>query len=136
MEQAGNETMSTPSDPSPQPGVKRVLVVEEHDSVRSLLKTLLAREAMIVDEARNGREAIERLEQTRYDVVMLDLMMPIVSGYRVLEYLKANPGPTPIIVSAAGEIGLSTIDPGLTVIRKPFDTTSLRQLVRSAAGLV
>jgi CheY-like chemotaxis protein len=136
MQETSAQTMSTPPDPSSQGSVKRVLVVEDHDSVRSLLKTVLAREAMVVDEARNGREAIECLERSRYDVVMLDLMMPIVSGYRVLEYLKANPGPTPIIVSAAGEIGLSTIDPGLTVIRKPFDTTSLRQLVRTAAGLV
>lgn len=122
----------TPSSAAPR---KRVLVVEDHDSVRSLLKAVLSREGIDIEEAPNGRVAIEKLEGSTFDAVVLDLMMPIVSGYRVLEYLKTKaPQTRCIVVTAAGEIGLSSIDPSIEVLKKPFDTDELRRRVLAAIG--
>lgn len=122
----------TPPSAAPR---KRVLVVEDHDSVRSLLKAVLSREGIDIEEAPNGRVAIEKLAASSFDAVVLDLMMPIVSGYKVLDYLKANAPQTHcIVVTAAGEIGLSSIDPSIEVLKKPFDTDELRRRVLAAIG--
>ena len=72
-------------------GVKRrqILVVEDDTATRTLLTAGLSGEFEGTDAA-NGREAIEHLERTKFDSVVLDLMMPVVAGFGVLYFLEAN----------------------------------------------
>jgi DNA-binding response OmpR family regulator len=69
---------------------KRILVTEDDPSIRRLLTIMLRRASYDVDTATNGREAIKKASRTEYDVIVLDLMMPVMSGFEVLEQLGAR----------------------------------------------
>jgi DNA-binding response OmpR family regulator len=82
---------------------RRILVTEDDPSIRSLVATVLRRASYEVDTATNGREAINKASQTEYDVIVLDLMMPVMTGFEVLAQLSVR---TPkarfvVIMSAA-----------------------------------
>jgi CheY-like chemotaxis protein len=67
-----------------------VLVVEDDDKVRELLiASLKARATIEVDGARDGRDALHQIQTKRYAVIVLDVMMPFMSGIDVLDSLQA-----------------------------------------------
>ena len=66
---------------------KRLLVVDDDRMSAELVAVFGRRLGMEVDLAENGREAIERIAHTRYDAIVLDLLMPGIDGFGVLEYL-------------------------------------------------
>src|SRR5215212_9222236 len=107
---------------------KRILVVDDDDAIRALLVTILRRRGMKVDAARSGMEALERITSCRYALVLLDLMMPHMSGYEVLERLEALPPderPFVLVLTAGGEP--RTLSPAIVAgtVRKPFDIEML-----------
>ena len=107
---------------------KRILVVDDDDAIRALLSTVLRRRGLRVDTARNGLEAIAQLGECRYSVILLDLMMPIMSGYKVLEQIaddSASKRPLVIVLTAGLEP--RTFDTTFVVgtIHKPFDVELL-----------
>lgn len=103
---------------------KRILVVDDDDAIRLLLKTVLRRRGFVVDTARNGFEALERIGTSRYALILLDVMMPVMSGYDLLERLsnRASPGRPRVLLLSAGN-DLRNFDAGLVVgaMHKPFD---------------
>jgi signal transduction histidine kinase/CheY-like chemotaxis protein len=78
----------------------RVLVIDDDEISRYLLRTVLSDARCTVHEAENGREGLERAIDERPDVIFLDLVMPEVTGFEVLERLKAEPSTRdiPVIV--------------------------------------
>jgi len=103
---------------------KRILIVDDDDPIRLLLLTVLRKRGYRVDTARNGEEAIERSRQCRYSVVLLDLMMPRMSGYEFLEQVEEWPEairPLVIVLTAGNEP--RDLNPKVVAgtIRKPFD---------------
>ena len=66
----------------------RALVCEDDAAIRSLVKTVVGREGFSVDLAVDGREGIEKMSTGCYDLVVLDLMMPEVDGFAVVDFLK------------------------------------------------
>ncbi|HEX6385400.1 MAG TPA: response regulator, partial [Anaerolineae bacterium] len=80
-----------------------ILVVDDNDMNRDLLVRRLQRQGHRVAAAGGGREALEQMEASRFDVVLLDIMMPEMNGFEVLERLKAEPKwqHIPIIVVSA-----------------------------------
>ena len=76
------------------PGEARVLVVDDDPDARERLRRSLGREGWTVDEAENGRVALERLAQARPDLILLDLMMPEMDGFGFLRALRARPDGT------------------------------------------
>ncbi len=84
----------------------RVLVVEDDASMRELLVRLLDRMHIHADEAQNGREAIDYVRARVPDLVLLDLMMPEMDGFRFLTLLRADPEFTnlPVIVVTARDL--------------------------------
>lgn len=70
---------------------RRLLVVDDHDAPRYLVCTRLRAAGYEVEEATSGDEALKRVRQRAPDGVVLDLVMPDVNGYEVLERLKADP---------------------------------------------
>ena len=63
---------------------KKVLVVDDDDAIRTMVERVLKREQYDVESARDGYEAIEKLNRNDYATVLLDLMMPRVDGHGVL----------------------------------------------------
>jgi hypothetical protein len=85
---------------------RRVLVVEDDESARALICRALEAEGWEVDEAENGRVALERLDASRHALVLLDLMMPEMDGFEFLETVRggADPSAVPIVVITAKEL--------------------------------
>lgn len=72
---------------------KRALVVDDNEATRLLVQAALKREGFQTDSARDGAEAIQILERDKsYELIVLDLMMPRVDGYGVIEYLRSGDG--------------------------------------------
>jgi adenylate cyclase len=113
---------------------KRILIVDDDDAIRTLLLTVLRRRGFRLDTARNGFDAVERLAACRYALVILDLMMPRMNGWEVLEHLgrmPANARPFVLVLTAGLE--QRKFDTSLVVgtIQKPFD---IELLVDTVAG--
>jgi DNA-binding response OmpR family regulator len=111
-----------------------VLVVDDDPALQGLFQTLLGRDGFAVDCAANGRVAFEYLRRGSYSVILLDLMMPDVNGFELLQRLQRD---SPrllervIVMTGASQRVLDTLDASRLwgVIRKPFD---IDHLVRSA----
>ncbi|MGH1575484.1 NepR family anti-sigma factor [Methylobacterium sp. P31] len=87
------------------PNEARILVVDDDADARERLRRSLGREGWTVDEAENGRIALERISQARPSLVLLDLMMPEMDGFGFLRALRSRPdGNVPVVVLTAKEI--------------------------------
>ena len=83
----------------------RVLVVDDNSDNRDLLIRRLEKNGFEFDIAENGEEALKALEESSFDLVLLDIMMPIMDGYQVLQQMKADTGfrHIPVIVISASQ---------------------------------
>ena len=114
------------------PAEKRILVVDDDSASRTLLFTILRRRGFAVDSARNGSEALEKLGRCRYVLMLLDLMMPVLSGWEVLQYLSAvEPAERPVVILLTPGGEARDFDPDVVVgsVRKPFDLELLHDTV-------
>ncbi|HLH30905.1 MAG TPA: response regulator transcription factor [Terriglobia bacterium] len=75
-----------------------VLVVDNHDGVRSLLLSLLSRHFELCDEAENGRQAVAKVAKFYPDVVVLDLLMPEMNGMEVVPRIRKMAPSTGIVL--------------------------------------
>jgi two-component system response regulator MprA len=111
----------------------RVLVVDDDAAIRTLVARVFLRQGYEVDTATDGVEAIEAVDRSRYDLMLLDLMMPRIDGIGVITHLGARNEPIPCIVvmTAAVPDILKRMDRRLiaAVITKPFE---LAELLRTA----
>ena len=114
-----------------------ILVVDDEPTIRALVAKIVERSGFEADLARDGAEAIAKLEKNRYSVLIVDLMMPVVDGYGVVDWVKQNLDPRPaiIVVSAGDSAALRRFDGSVvhSIIRKPFDVDILSDLVTAAA---
>lgn len=117
-----------------------VLVVDDDSAIRALVAKIIQRAGYSVDTARDGAEALDLLAAHPYAVLVLDLMMPNVDGYALLDRLKESgrPLPTVIVISADDTASLRELDGAIvhSIIRKPFDIDVLGELVAAAAASV
>jgi CheY-like chemotaxis protein len=114
--------------------LRRVLIVDDDPDVRGILGTVLRQQALIVDAATNGTEALALLRDHHYAVVLLDLMMPEMDGFGVLEAIHGDvelDSPVVLVVSGADRATLNRLDASLIhgVLRKPFDPNELAAVV-------
>ncbi|HVR38436.1 MAG TPA: response regulator [Thermoanaerobaculia bacterium] len=120
---------------SPLQSEARVLVVDDDSSIRRLLGTIIRRENLEVDCVADGAVAIEKLQECEYDVILLDLMMPRVDGFEVIDYIKTNPParkPVVLVITAYADQKFKTVDPDIVagVLRKPFEVADVGSIVR------
>jgi DNA-binding response OmpR family regulator len=115
----------------------RILVVDDEAAIRALVAKIIQRAGYPVDTARDGAEAIEKLETSRYAVIVLDLMMPNIDGFGLIRHLRERGGERPavIVVSAGDSATFRQLDGALvhSILRKPFDIDVLADLVDAAA---
>jgi CheY-like chemotaxis protein len=111
--------------------VKTILLVDDESNMRFLLRMILESEGYEVIAAQHGTAALETLRESRPDLVLTDVMMPVMSGRELVERLRADPETADIpivVVTAAHELVLPGAD---AVIAKPFDEEELLAIVRS-----
>jgi CheY-like chemotaxis protein len=117
----------------------RALVVDDDDPIRLMLSKIIERQGLEVHTARDGAEAIKRIDDDGYNVIVLDLMMPKVDGFAVLEHLRERRPqmvPCTIIASAIPESEfLKRSDlPVHSVHAKPFDVQRLIADIHECVG--
>ena len=114
----------------------QILVVEDDEAIRGLLTEVLRDDGYDVREAANGAEALEYVRGHRPDLIVLDLMMPVMDGWTFAERLREQRRKIPIIViSAANDVKRHARAVGaVDVIPKPFDIDSLLPRIERVAG--
>lgn len=116
-----------------------VLVVDDDPDIQLLLRLELQAEGYVVVTADNGLEALDRIPALLPDVVLLDVMMPELDGWGVLEQLD-EPKPAVIVISGlatdrAGHYRHAVELGALGFVSKPFDSAKLLELVQLASTL-
>ena len=117
---------------------QRVLVCDDDPEIRRILVLALRHKTLQIDEASDGRMALEMLRENRYAVVLVDLMMPGVDGFAVLEALRLEPNPPVVlVVSGAGRHMLDRVDTSRIhgIVKKPFDPIELAEVVAACAEI-
>ncbi|ROR32098.1 response regulator transcription factor [Inmirania thermothiophila] len=119
---------------------KRVLVVDDEPNIVLSLEYLMRREGYEVQTAADGEEALARIREAPPDLVLLDVMMPGLDGYRVCEAVRADPalaGVRIVMLTAKGRdverergLALGADD----YITKPFSTREVADKVRAILG--
>lgn len=119
--------------------VRRVLVVDDDPNIRKLIIASLKRENYELSEAPNGRPALDIMRRGETDCVILDLMMPEVSGWDVLEERSHDERmrQIPVVVISANrepEVAKAIAQGISAFLPKPFDLNTLHALVRSCVN--
>jgi len=102
----------------------RALIVEDDPAIRKLVGKLLQRRGIDIDTAHDGKQAIEKIRHGGYAVLILDLMVPEVNGFEIIDFVKKNDIKVPVaVVSAVSHQALTKLDLDVVklVIPKPFD---------------
>jgi len=114
----------------------RILLVEDKESLRAVLRKTLESEGFGVDEASDGRAAMDRIRRDRFAMVLTDLRLPRADGHEVLKAAQdADPEMPVILMTAFGTIrdAVSAMKAGAyDYLEKPVDTDHLLALVRRA----
>ena len=121
------------------PAPPRVLIVEDEDNIALALSTVLGREGWDLTRIEDGAAALEEIRANRPDLVILDVMLPSVSGYEICQQIRLDPalaGTRILMMTARGNAmerrkGLALGADGF--IAKPFD---LRELMGQARALL
>lgn len=113
----------------------KILLVEDNAQLNKAISTLLKRNSYVVDSALDGEEALLFLKDYKYDVIVLDIMMPKVDGLEVLRRARSEGIQTPIIMLTAKstiEDKIKGLDYGADdYLAKPFNTDELLARVRA-----
>ncbi len=114
----------------------QILVVEDDDAIRGLVSEVLRDDGYDVREATNGLEALEQVREERPDLIVLDLMMPVMDGWAFVEECRRKRccNEVPIVVTSASHDLPRTAERlrtfGVrTCLAKPFDVDGLLALV-------
>ncbi len=122
-------------------GKKKIMVVDDEEALLELVKAIMEQEGYEVITAMNGEEALEKLKTVKPDLILLDMMMPGMSGREVCEKIRENPKTKNLKIvfltvakfSEAGKDILKKMKV-LDYITKPFDNEGLVRRVKKIVG--
>ena len=113
----------------------KILLVEDNEQLNKALSTLLKKNSYLVDSAFDGEEALIYINEYKYDVIILDIMLPKIDGLEVLKRTRSNGIETPIILLTARstvEDRVKGLDLGADdYLPKPFSTEELLARIRA-----
>jgi CheY-like chemotaxis protein len=114
-----------------------ILVVDDDPDILEALSEILEAEGFEIRRARNGKEALERLEPDSPQLILLDLMMPVMDGWEFAQRMRQKPAAISsiplIVLSADRNVGNKATDIGAVgYLAKPFELNDLLEMVRRA----
>jgi len=117
---------------------RRVLVVDDDPSVRKMLAGVFRQKSLNVDEAEDGETAARLLRAHTYSVVLLDLLMPNVNGFQVLDVMmNVRSSAVVLVVTGAPREVIDELDAERIhgIIRKPFDPEEVASIVAACTEI-
>ena len=112
-----------------------ILVVDDEPQIRRVMRTTLVARGYTVDDARNGEEALEKIRQNRFDLVLLDMNMPGIGGMETCRIIRSQ-SDIPIVVLSirnAEKEKVEVLDAGADdYVTKPFSMQELLARIRAA----
>ena len=121
---------------------RRILIADDEPNIVVSLEYLMKREGHAVSVARDGREALAAIRRERPDLVLLDVMMPAMSGFDVCQAVRADPalaGVRILMLTAKGrdtDLAKGTALGADAYMTKPFSTQKLAARVRELLGRI
>jgi len=109
--------------------VPLILIVDDEHDIRETLADAVALDGYRVSTAANGKIALEQARVTRPDLILLDLMMPVMSGWDFLEARREEPGLASIPVVVVTAQCDCEVEGAAVLLRKPFDLDTLLTIV-------
>lgn len=111
--------------------MSRILIVDDEHDILEALQLILEMEGYAVDTASTGHEAIEKIATSVPDLVLTDVMMPIMNGLELLKRLRAHPEhrTIPVIISSAGSIDAQALRGSDAFLKKPVDLDVLLRTI-------
>ena len=111
---------------------KTVLVVDDNTMLLDSISAMLQMLGWLVTKASNGMEGLHALDRATYDLVILDLLMPDLNGYEVLERMREAGNESPVILSSGcGEVREEAAE-AAAWLNKPFRLDDLQTAIRRA----
>jgi CheY-like chemotaxis protein len=113
-----------------------ILIADDDPAIRALLRLIGERAGLDVDVAADGHEALTMIERRNYALVLLDLQMPRLNGFDVVERLRTkNPRPIIIVLTALPRSQTVQLDANVVqaIVRKPFDVAFLADIIAGTA---
>ncbi|HUP49905.1 MAG TPA: response regulator [Thermoanaerobaculia bacterium] len=117
----------------------KILIADDDPALRSLLRLVAQRAGFAVDLASNGHEAIEKIAANDYIIAVVDLMMPKMNGYELVDRIaKLKVRPAVLVVTAMTDTFLPRLDGNIvhSIIRKPFDIDMVTAVLTELAAAV
>ena len=121
-------------------GGKRILIADDDPDLIDLLESFFRGQGYEVTAKVNGKEALQAAESEKFDLVLLDVMMPYIDGYHVASEISSRLGseaPKIIIMTSrdtASEKGIALLSGASEVIQKPFSLDDVNARVKAALG--
>lgn len=114
----------------------RILVVDDEEMIREVIKEYSINEGFLVEEADNGRDAVFKVKNNDYDLIIMDIMMPHMDGYTAIKEIKKIKNIPVIVLSARGEEydKLTGFDIGIDdYVTKPFSPKELIARIKAVS---
>ena len=117
----------------------KMFVIDDDDLIHPLLDALFSRHSVNIMHASDGTAALKRLRQEKFDLVLMDLMLPGTNGFEIIRELKQFDPEVlsrTVVITAAADWTLRDFEDGRLVrklVRKPFDVSELMEEVLSSA---
>jgi CheY-like chemotaxis protein len=117
---------------------KKILLIEDMKGVRESLEVILSIQGYQVDFANNGKEGLQKIHSTKYDLVITDILMPELDGTEVIMAVRASGNKVPILAISAGGDGVSATqaltlakEKASAVLEKPFSKEDLLKAIKN-----
>lgn len=114
----------------------KILVVDDEKNLCWILKRLFTQKGYIVDEANTGREALAKLEKNSYNLIFLDIIMPDILGFEILEKIKTLSLAPPVIIMTAQSTMKNAVEAmkrgAFDYITKPFELSEIESITAKA----
>lgn len=111
--------------------MSRILIVDDEQDILETLRLILEMEGYSVETASTGQQAIEKMSALVPDVVLSDVMMPVMNGLELLKRLQAHPQhrAIPVIITSAGSIDAEKLRGSCAFLKKPVDLDVLLRTI-------
>ena len=119
---------------------KRILVVDDQEDLRGVLRDLLAGSGYTVIEAADGEAGVAKAKSDRPDLILMDIQMPVIDGYEATRRIKVHPDLTPIPIVAVSSFAMKGDEQKARAagcdhyVTKPYSPMQLLRLIRGFLG--